>query len=154
MNVSEGVAVLCGRWGRRSLGLGQTRLLEVWHWLVLRGRQGRRAVGLLSAEVLWRRGSDGNVSDGVRHYVTPRGGLLVISSTQTLLQTVAVHLVLEVTHLLVNLLQDARLVSSGGKLTASHRAPVTRLGNFLEIFIVVANPIFSLEFVISPETRS
>ena len=137
MNVSEGVAVLSGRWGRGALGFRQTRLLKVWHWLVLRGRQGRWTVGLLSGEVLWRRRSDGDVSDGVRHHVTPSGRLLVVRPTQALLQTVAVHLVLEVAHLLVNLLQDARLVSSGGKLTASHRAPVTRLGNFLEIFIVV-----------------
>ena len=142
MDVSEGVAVLCGRRRRRALRLRQTRLLEVWHWLVLRGGQRRGAVGLLSAEVLWWRRSDGDVSDGVGHHVTPRGRLLVISPTETLLQTVAVHLMLEVAHLLVDLLQDAGLVASGGELAASHRAPVTRLGNFLEIFIVEANIIF------------
>ena len=58
-----------------------------------------------------------------------RGGLLVVRAAETLLEAVAVHLVLEVAHLLVDLVQDGGLVSV--HLGARHRAAHARLRDLL-----------------------
>ena len=93
-----------------------------------RRQRGRRA-RLLPAEGVRRRRRGGDVRDGVRDRVAARGGLLVVRAAEALLEAVAVHLVLEVAHLLVDLVQDGGLVPV--HLGARHRAAHARLRDLL-----------------------